>query len=77
MTGYIICATTVPDYFTERNWRMSELTSLIYGANVLLFGGLGLVVAFSRIENFSEKQERSYPLNNERQLEKRKRCVKI
>lgn len=46
LTGYIICATTVPDYFTERNWRMSELTSLIYGANVLLFGGLGLVVAF-------------------------------
>ena len=31
LTGYIICATTVPDYFTERNWRMSELTSLIYG----------------------------------------------
>jgi valyl-tRNA synthetase len=40
LTGYIICATTVPDYFTERNWRMSELTSLIYGANVLLFGGI-------------------------------------
>ena len=39
------CAITgVPDYFTERNWRMSELTSLIYGANVLLFGGLGLVM---------------------------------
>ena len=37
LTGYIICATTVPDYFTERNWRMSELTSLIYGANVLHF----------------------------------------
>lgn len=36
LTGYMICVTTVPDYFTERNWHMSELTSLIYGANVLL-----------------------------------------
>lgn len=46
LVGYIICASTVPDYFTEHNWRINELTSLIYGANVLLFGGLGLVVAF-------------------------------
>lgn len=46
LVGYIICATTVPDYLTERNWRMDDLTSLIYGANVLLFGGLALVVAF-------------------------------
>ena len=46
LVGYVICATTVPGYFTERNWRMDDLTSLIYGANVLLFGGLALVIAF-------------------------------
>lgn len=46
LMGYIICASTVPDYFTNHNWRMDELTSLIYGANVLIFGGLGLIVAF-------------------------------
>ena len=57
LTGYIICATTVPDYFTERNWRMSELTSLIYGANVLLFGGLGLVVAFIVELKISQKNK--------------------
>ena len=56
LTGYMICVTTVPDYFTERNWHMSELTSLIYGANVLLFGGLGLVVAFIVELKISQKK---------------------
>ena len=60
LTGYIICATTVPDYFTERNWRMSELTSVIYGANVLLFGGLGLVVAFIVELNISQKNRKDH-----------------
>ena len=60
LTGYIICATTVPDYFTERNWRMSELTSLIYGANVLLFGGLGLVVAFIVELKISQKNRKDH-----------------
>lgn len=46
LTGYMIGVTTIPDFFTENNWRMNELASLIYGANVLLFGGLGLVIAF-------------------------------
>lgn len=32
---------------------------------------------YSRIENFSEKQERSYPLNNERQLEKERDVSKF
>lgn len=46
LTGYMIGVTTIPGFFTENNWRMNELASLIYGASVLLFGGLGLVIAF-------------------------------
>ena len=60
LTGYMICVTTVPDYFTERNWHMSELTSLIYGANVLLFGGLGLVVAFIVELKISQKNRKDH-----------------
>lgn len=46
LMGYVLCATTIPDYFSDYNWRLRETVSLIYGANVLLFGGLGLVIAF-------------------------------
>lgn len=46
LTGYLICATTVPGYFTDHTRGMNELTSLIYGGSVLIFGGLGLVAAF-------------------------------
>lgn len=44
--GYIVCASTIPHYFTEDGWRINEIASLIYGACVLLFGGLSLVIAF-------------------------------
>lgn len=46
LIGYIICVIMVFDYFIECNWCMSELILLIYGVNVLFFGGLGLVVVF-------------------------------
>jgi hypothetical protein len=39
---------------------MSELTSLIYGANVLLFGGLGLVVAFIVELKISQKNRKDH-----------------
>lgn len=44
--GYIMCASTIPDYYTDNDWRINEIASLIYGASVLLFGGLSLVIAF-------------------------------
>lgn len=46
LIGYIICASTIPDYYSDHNWRITEMSSLIYGASVLLFGGLSLIIAF-------------------------------
>lgn len=47
MLGYFICCNTIPDYFVaEKSWAYRETTSLIYGACVLGFGGIGLIVAF-------------------------------
>ena len=48
LVGYILCVTTVVGYqdFSVEGWKYREMTSLIYGSCVLLFGGLGLVAAF-------------------------------
>ncbi len=46
--GYVICATTIPDYMNLQGdyWRLDRFASLVYGASVLFFGGVGLIVAF-------------------------------
>lgn len=48
LIGYILCVTTVVGYQDQPRevWKYHTMTSLIYGACVLLFGGLGLVAAF-------------------------------
>lgn len=46
LIGYLICVTTIPGYFAEEAWRQRETSSLIYGACVLVFGGIGLIIAF-------------------------------
>lgn len=56
LVGYIICATTVPGYFTEHDWHMDDLALLIYGASTLFFGGLALIVAFMVELKISRKE---------------------
>ena len=50
LIGYFICSATLNGYNdmgTDRfNYNMRETISVIYGASVLLFGGLGLLTAF-------------------------------
>lgn len=46
LVGYIICASTIPGYYSDQNGQLWDLAFLIYGASVLLFGGLALVIAF-------------------------------
>lgn len=46
LVGYIWCASTIPGYFDGYNYYRDGVSSLVYTANVMLFGGLGLVVAF-------------------------------
>ena len=50
LIGYLICSTTLQGYAemgdVRFNWNLRETYSVIYGACILLFGGLGLLTAF-------------------------------
>ncbi len=47
LIGYCIVVETQPGYFMEDvGYAVRETVSIIYGASVLLGGGLGLIVAF-------------------------------
>jgi hypothetical protein len=41
----------------DERWQMRELASIAYGAPVVLFGGLGLLIAFIVENNLSKKKE--------------------
>lgn len=44
LVGFLISSTYID--FGMENWARRELISTVYGASVLLFGGIGLIVAF-------------------------------
>lgn len=49
LIGYLICVTTIDGYTVMGYgdiWEQREKISVIYGACVLLFGGIGLLTAF-------------------------------
>ena len=48
LVGFMICACTFPTFTSnvESTWEIRQLISLVNGASVLLFGGVGLIVAF-------------------------------
>ncbi|MBR5611729.1 MAG: hypothetical protein IKW43_01155 [Bacteroidaceae bacterium] len=48
LIGYLICSTTLEGYaeMESFNRSMRETVSIIYGACILLFGGIGLLTAF-------------------------------
>ena len=48
LIGYLICSTTLEGYaeMESFNRNMRETVSIIYGACILLFGGIGLLTAF-------------------------------
>ena len=47
LIGYTICLDTIAGYSNmELRNSANEISSVVYGASVLLFGGLGLLVAF-------------------------------
>ena len=53
LIGFIICSSAIPDYLVQRVNR--EMVSLVYGACVLIFGGVGLIVAFIAELKLSKK----------------------
>ncbi|ANI90524.1 hypothetical protein A9P82_00280 [Arachidicoccus ginsenosidimutans] len=58
MIGYFICLSSVQGFNTGNYWHnnLYQTVSVIYGASVLLFGGLGLLVAFLVEMNYSKKK---------------------
>jgi hypothetical protein len=47
LIGYFICISSIAGYHSENwNYTVSQSIGVIYGASVLLFGGVGLLVAF-------------------------------
>ena len=49
LVAYLICRTTIDDYVVRNadwNWEVKQTISVIYGACVLLFGGVGLLTSF-------------------------------
>ena len=46
ITGYCIICNTLPEYFSDGGYHANETASIIYGASVLIGGGLGLIAAF-------------------------------
>ena len=47
LAGYVLACTTQPDYLSDNYpYTVKEAVSIIYGACVLLGGGLGLVISY-------------------------------
>jgi len=48
LIGYVICANSMAYYTSggDASWNLRELAAIVYGACTLLFGGLGLIIAF-------------------------------
>ena len=49
LVAYLICTTTIENYATPNadwGWEVRQTVSVVYGACVLLFGGIGLLAAF-------------------------------
>ncbi len=57
LVGFSVCYNFMPDYVDDP-WRYRSVASIIYGASVLLFGGLGLVLAFVLELRLARKEER-------------------
>ncbi len=56
LVGYMITRLSLPEFYAEETQRtVWETASIIYGASVLLGGGLGLLVAFW-VEVWREKR---------------------
>jgi hypothetical protein len=46
LVGFFIIFWGVNDMLADNSWTARETKSIIYGSSVLLFGGLGLLIAF-------------------------------
>ena len=58
LIGYFICLNSLAGYSTmDLQHNAYEISGVVYGASVLLFGGLGLLVAFVIEMNYSKNKK--------------------
>lgn len=47
LIGFMICCLSMPNYLQHfKDWEFRQISGIIYGSCVLLFGGIGLITAF-------------------------------
>ena len=57
LTGFLILILGVNEALMDNSGAAREIKSVVYGASVLLFGGLGLLIAFILEQRFEEKKQ--------------------
>jgi hypothetical protein len=61
LVGFLICVNYFPFYGTEMQdsgWQIQQISGVVYGSCVLLFGGAGLILAFIiEVKNNKQKKE--------------------
>lgn len=58
LIGYVICGLTIKNYVANLGtWENKEISGIIYGACVLLFGGIGLLTSFIIELNLEKKKK--------------------
>ena len=58
LVGFLITNVVIPEYVNgSDNWQVRQTVGVVYGASVLLFGGLSLLTAFLVEMKYSKKQE--------------------
>lgn len=60
LIGFLICSAYIDGYTMpdpDNNWKVNNMASIVYGACVLLCGGIGLIAAFLLELKYSRKKE--------------------
>ncbi len=59
LVGFLICISVIRGYNlgNDMNWGVRDTAGIVYGASVLIFGGLGLITAFIIEIKYSKKDE--------------------
>lgn len=60
LVGFIICTSAIAGYNMghDMDWGVRDTAGIVYGASVLIFGGLGLITAFLIEMKYSKKEEK-------------------
>jgi hypothetical protein len=60
LVGFLICISAIRGYNLGSdtiNWGVRDTAGIVYGASVLIFGGLGLITAFIIEMKYSKKDQ--------------------